>query len=71
MSRPRGSLALFLCYDIRRPETARLIVARSFAQADSMIPDNWMSKLATPFEAYRFGKCQVELEYYWKAKETA
>lgn len=71
MGRCRGPLTLYLCFDVRRPGDARLIVARSFDQAHTMVPPGWTVKVATRFQAYRLGKVGIELEYYYPQKVTA
>lgn len=67
------ALQIFLAYHPRNLGEPRLIVARSREQAELMTQIGWTVKIATRFEAYRFGKCGVPLEYATpkcKTKET-
>lgn len=71
MSRTPGALTMYLCRDGKGRHKPRLVVARSFAQADSMVPAGWNSKVASPFDAYSACAMGVQLEYYYVKKETA
>jgi len=71
MSRASGQLSIYLAVDVGHPEAPRLLVARSFEQADSMVPATYATRIATQFECYRFGKVGVELQYYYPKKVTA
>lgn len=66
--RPRGSLELYVATVARHPDLIRLIAARTFAQAESMVRAGWTVKVCGKFQAYRLGKVGVELEYYYPQK---
>lgn len=58
-----GALNIYIATDTKGRVPAHLIVARDEAQACAVAPVGTIVTRATVFQAYRFGKLQVPLEY--------